>query len=190
MNDLINVDSRDFLRKLDRMASAGKNMRKPLIEIGKILERSIETNFQVGGRYSEVGSVHGGSKKWDNLSTSALENYASRRNKGRVFNKRTGNYLKKSESLIANKKILIDTAILKNSFSSSVTSNTLSTGTNVEYAAIRNFGFNDTVNVKSHTRKGKNVKAHTRKVKIKANPFLVIQKNDWNDFSKVLLKHI
>lgn len=58
-------------------------------------------------------------------------------------------------------------------------------GTNVRYAAIHEYGFNGTSNVKAHTRKitqafGKplreaalqNVRAHSRKVNMPARPFL------------------
>ena len=89
-NDIINVNSKLFFNKLNSMANTGKNMKKPLTDIGEIARKSILENFDLGGRYSKVGSVHGGSNRWEKLSDQGLESYAKRRNKGKSRNKING----------------------------------------------------------------------------------------------------
>ncbi len=69
---------------------------------------------------------------------------------------------------------MVQSSILKNSVRViATTRNSVTVGTGVEYAQIHNEGgtINQTLNIKTHSRKRKdrtsNVKAHTRKRKIK-----------------------
>lgn len=89
---------------------------------------------------------------------------------------------------------LRDTGRLQNSITSRVRGGVVLVGTNVEYAAVQNFGakkgsFGETVvQVRAHQRTGKSgraytVRAHPRKVKlprgdIPARPFMLVQDED------------
>ena len=100
---------------------------------------------------------------------------------------------------------LSDTARLRRSFTVRATERSVAVGTNVEYAAVHQFGAKKgsfgvvTASVREHLRKvaGKEVtvKAHTRKQilpwgDIPARPFLMVQDEDWPEINAAILGHI
>ena len=78
---------------------------------------------------------------------------------------------------------LVDTGNLKNSILSDWSDKTAEVGTNVEYADVHQFGFNDKVKIKAFKRKSKSgktslVKAHERNLNIEKRPFLGLSAKD------------
>jgi len=63
------VDASGAMRKLK--AAAKKAQALPYTQIGAMLDQSIDINFASGGRYSQDGSVAGGSKTWEPLQDSS-----------------------------------------------------------------------------------------------------------------------
>jgi phage virion morphogenesis protein len=108
------------INRLKRLSKAGADLRKPLSECGEIMRRSIEQNFQQGGRFSSPNDWRGGGNRWADLSPVTIE-------------------LRKKENKWPGKK-LIKSAELKNSISAVVKGNELEVGTNLEYAAIQHYG--------------------------------------------------
>lgn len=92
---------------------------------------------------------------------------------------------------------LIDTKVLMNSITSDATENEAVVGTNVEYAAVHNFGAKKgsfgtvTATIRAHLRKGVQVREHTRKMNlpwgdIPAREFMLVQDEDWADIREVV----
>jgi phage gpG-like protein len=177
----LRVDDTQVKTLLDKLALRGKNMRNVMSVIGDIVIGSVDKNFQVGGRYGEVGSWRGGSSNWRALSTTTLLN-AIGRNKG--FTKGgigAGRMRARASRTLANKKILIESGHLASgagrghATGKTVTSDSVTVGTNVEYAAIHNFG--------GQAGRG-------RKVMIPARPFLVVQDEDITEMKSVIGDHL
>jgi len=94
-------------------------------------------------------------------------------------------------------KTLSDTGTLKNSIVVDIGKRQqIIAGTGTVYAAVHQFGFKKTVDVKAHTRKLKhgsttvNVKAHKMKMNIPARPFLMVQDNDWEYIAEIILQGV
>lgn len=82
----------------------------------------------------------------------------------------------------------------------------LEIGTNVKYAAIHQYGFAGSVNVKSHSRKVKSrdvkekkkiiakgigfVSSHTRRMNMPARPFLVVQDEDVTEIKFIIKDYL
>ncbi len=63
------IDDRGLKKKL--RAAKRKADRLPYEKIGAMLNQSIDTNFASGGRYSQEGSIEGGSQVWQPLKDSS-----------------------------------------------------------------------------------------------------------------------
>lgn len=63
------IDARRALKKLKKTAKDARNL--PYAQIGAMLNQSIDMNFASGGRYSQEGSVMGGSQTWQPLKDSS-----------------------------------------------------------------------------------------------------------------------
>lgn len=104
-------------------------------------------------------------------------------------------------------KTLADTGRLKASISRDVNANgvRISTGSNVRYAAIHQFGFSGPVIIKSHIRKitkafGKplantrwaDIKAHSRKMFMVDRPYMpmTLEEIGISDIEEILIKHL
>lgn len=104
-------------------------------------------------------------------------------------------------------KTLADTGRLKASISHQANRDAVkvSTGTNVQYAAVHQFGFLGTVNVPAHSRKvtqafGRaleppvtaNVRAHSRRMIITARPYMPVTMAEIgeSDVEAILIRHL
>lgn len=86
------------------------------------------------------------------------------------------------------KKILIETGRLRDSMTYWIPRlRVLEVGTNVVYAAARQFGVSQDVTVPAHRRQ---VRAHTRRMRLPARPFVVIQREDIRAIELILAKFI
>lgn len=56
------IDDKEVRRALDRIMNNAKSL--PMERVGNILEESVRTNFDVGGRYSSEYSKLGGNQNW------------------------------------------------------------------------------------------------------------------------------
>jgi len=87
-------------------------------------------------------------------------------------------------------KILTQTGALVTSISNNSDANNAVVGTNSKYAAVHQFGINESVSVGAHTRRvnGKTcrVKAFTRLMNIQARPFLVLGDKDKDAIIKLM----
>lgn len=87
-------------------------------------------------------------------------------------------------------KILTRTGALVTSISNNSDAHNAVVGTNSKYAAVHQFGIDETVSVGAHTRKVKGktykVKAFTRLMNIKARPFLVLGDKDKDAIIKIM----
>lgn len=95
---------------------------------------------------------------------------------------------------------------LAGSISPSATRSEARVGTNKVYAAVHQFGIDDTVQVPAHRRKVKSrdlrskrkktafgvafVRAHSRKMLIPARPYLMIQDEDWPEIRATLQDYV
>ena len=106
----LTFDDSDLKLKLKELDRAVLNTRPFFEEVGEIVKTSVVRNFEVGGRYSAVGSWRGGPRTW--LPTVAV----------------TG------------RKILIDKGLLMGSINWRAGLDSVEIGSNLVYAAIHNFG--------------------------------------------------
>lgn len=120
--------------------------------IGEIVQSSVERNFEVGGRYKEPGSYDGGPNKWVDLAEGTKKARARR-----------GHWPG---------PILQDTGRLAASFHYNAHEDSVEVGTNVEYAAIHEFGGT----IQRTSKKGKGYS-----IRIPARPFLVVQDEDLDE---------
>lgn len=90
--------------------------------------------------------------------------------------------------------ILTESTDLRNSFHRQADSISVRMGTDRPYAALHQFGLKKTLNIRSHTRKGKTgtavVKAHTRKVDMPARPFLGFTDQDRVELIETIKDHL
>ncbi len=149
----IGIDS--ILLRLKKMINGFKDLSPALFNIRERLLMSVEENFLEGGRYKSGKSFEGGDTKWKKLSKATIKERTKR-----------GDWPG---------QILVESGILKQSISGSVTENSVTIGTNVEYAAIQQFG---------------GMAGRGKKVKIPARPFLVIQDDDVEEIRKIVAKQI
>lgn len=101
-----------------------------------------------------------------------------------------------------NKRILVESTDLRNSFSRKVEGFSLKVGTNRPYAAVHQFGLKDTLQIKAHRRRVKGrskrgvqsgvafVKAHDRKVNIQARPFLGFTPGDRQELAQTIKEYM
>lgn len=175
------IDDTAVTDRLQKIAEKSGNLRAPLDKCGEILVSSIEQNFNVQGRFSEPGSWRGGPNKWPPSA-------AAKRRGGMTLSK--SGQLRRSIQ-----KVTSDTRV--------------EVGTNKEYAAAHNFGFEGDVQIPEHTRRhygktkqsGKTkrskrttsshtVRAHKRHMKIIARTFMNIQEEDIEEMIDELDRYI
>lgn len=188
---ILSLDSSAIDERFARIRRAGKELRPAMNTIGEIGLASIEENFQAQGRYSEVGSARGGSRKWAPLAASTKRGLIG----GSRGYRLTGVMRTGAARLLKGKKILSDTGSLSASTSKHVTNAGVTLGTNKAYAAAHNFGVDKKVTVKSHTRTSSAGKRYTvgsfqRDMRLPARPFMVIQDRDVDSFLDILDDHI
>jgi len=58
------LDNAQAEKALATLEANGGDLSRPMEAIAELARSSIVRNFQVGGRYSEPGSLKGGTKKW------------------------------------------------------------------------------------------------------------------------------
>lgn len=143
--------------------------------IREVVRSSIITNFTVGGRFGS-GQWGGGTTQWQQSN--------------RAANKDKGQTLRHKGLLLNSIRVVVEQQGNKL---------LITVGSNQPYAAIHQFGYNDTQAVREHTRlrKGKvqkaskkygrfaqqsisigKVKAFSRKMIMPARPYLVLQDDD------------
>lgn len=167
MNVRHRVNDSIVRQRLTQIARQSGDLSAPLNECAEIQISSIEENFNVEGRFSEAGSWRGGSNKWPKSGAAKARGGMT----------------------------LSDSGQLRFSIQKKVTSNKAEVGTNKEYAAVHNFGFDGTVTVKEHKRKTRSgkmatVRSHSRHMRVFARPYMVTQEDDVNDMIDALDRHI
>ena len=167
------IDQAKLTAQFAGMVQALKSQSRSFLgEVGQIISTSIQTNFEVGGRYSMKGGVAvGGTQRWD----------ISRRAE------REGGMT------------LVDTSLLRQSVQARILGNgQLRVGTNLAYAAIHQFGGTVTIadrTKKKRKRKGaKNGQAEEapkekRTFEMPARPYIVIQAEDIIDIQEAAIAH-
>lgn len=145
--------------------------------ISAVVDRSIQQNFQVGGRWGISDLFGGGSAKWKHSSRVSGE---------RKKNSKYG-------------QVLVDSGQLSNSIEVRVKQEgskiIIEAGSNKVYAAVYQFGFNDYVTVRSHTRRSKKgesytVKGFSRRMIVDRRPFVVLQKEDIEEIKYIIVKYM
>jgi phage virion morphogenesis protein len=152
----------DVLARLQGMEDRGQNLSGVMRNFGEYMKRSIDKNFSAEGRPAP----------WARLSLSTLLGWG-RGKKGHITKK--GAWSKKGQTALAGRKVLTDSARLRNSISYNAGAREISIGTNVIYAAIHHFG--------GQAGRGK-------KVTIPARPFMLFQDEDINYFERSLIEFI
>lgn len=84
-----------------------------------------------------------------------------------------------------------------------IDSNTVEVGTNIDYAAIHNYGFSGTIQIPAHQRVvthafGKklkqpvtaNVKAHSKKMEMPKREFMIIQEEDQQEMKDMAIDYV
>lgn len=166
-----------------------RNMTNPkpaLDGIGQLVRTGILENFEVGGSYSSPDNIMGGNKKWRPLAEVTIK---QRERKGK-----RGPH-----------QILIDSARLVDSIVPKTGKDSVIVGTNVEYAAIHQFGsqkewksasndaFTAIVNgIASRRFKSKALKRKRKLLRgyIPARPFMTIHPTKLEDMVEILSKFI
>lgn len=182
--DLKVTGLKDVQADLQEISVRAVHLGRPMRVISIKMINSIHENFREGGRYSTEGSMIGGSNKW--TKAKKPPQYRSKAGGER------GTLLLRSTHLM--RSIVPDS-----------TDSTASASTNVEYAAIHNFGGT----VKSYARseiftrgrngsgrftagtkagQGHTIKEHDKT--IPARPYMVVQPQDLDDYEQILVDHI
>jgi phage virion morphogenesis protein len=168
----IHVKDADAQKMLEQLASKIKDIRPVYMDFGAHMERSIQKNFDAQGR----------PVRWKPLKPMTLFSSISQR---KTYYK-GGRFTAAGRKALTGRKVLTDTARLRNSIHSTATSQNLRIYTNVEYAAIHQFGGK----TRPHKITAKNAKAllvypfffksvNHPGSNIPARPFLLVQAEDW-----------
>lgn len=170
----LKLNDKEARQALRNLMAAGGDLSRPMATISQKLLNSVRKNFREGGRYSRADSIIGGSTKWQD-PVDPPSNGSTLYRSGHLYQ----SIMPESDS---------DTATLS---------------TNVEYAALHNFGGERTSYARSElfTRnrdattkkfakgttsgKGHTIGEHT--VTTPARPFMVVQESDIED-AKIILK--
>lgn len=166
----IKIDDAELKSMLKALQAKLGNLKPVMREIGAIVKTSVVKNFEVGGRYSEAGSVKGGTKKWQPLSIRTLFARPARQ----IVGKR-GQFKASFERKLMNRKILFKQGLLLGSINYQAAADSVRIGPHRVYAAIHQFG----------GRAGRG-----RKVKIPARPYLVIQDQDLAEMKAAISRHL
>lgn len=142
----LTVDTSNVVELLNGILHKLENPTDMLSELGAYAANEVQRNFTEGGRYQSPFSAVGGDKKWQPHSPVTKEIYESQGIRGPY-------------------SLLVQSVRLVQSISSRVEGKSVIVGTNVEYAAIHQFG----------SPKGAYemlIKAHIRKRKVMASQIL------------------
>lgn len=193
MDDLL-AFSDDSLRNLIRLSIPQVGPHLP--EIGELLLSSIDENFQVGGRYMEIGAgeFSGGSQRW--TPTKATKQTAGGRDSKGRFRKRSGG------------QTLVDSGLLAKSISYRIEGDSIELTAGMEYAAIHHYGgdiqhpggtpylviggkaqFISKSKVAAMPEGERAAVKYTRPhvIHIDARPYMVIQDEDYEEIGTILL---
>jgi len=152
--------------------------------VGQIIQKSVWKNFDVGGRYSEVGSWRGGSKKWLPLAFATLISRAGGTSKAFKKGARKKEEFSVEGLTVRARKKMEDAKVLvrhgmAGGLMGSVTyvasAVDVVVGTNKVYAAIHQFG--------GKAGRGK-------KVEIPARPYLVVQDEDIEEIKQTIWDYL
>jgi phage virion morphogenesis protein len=96
------------------------------------------------------------------------------------------------------RRTLIDHGHLRDSITYKTDSDSVTIGTNRQYAAVHQFGIDKAVTVPAHTRRARvgieskavQVKQHKKHMKLPARPFLAVQDEDWKRIRTVLRNYL
>ncbi len=150
----VSIDDKEVKKTLELLRRRVGNLRPAMKAIGETVRTSVIKNFTAEGRPD----------KWTRLSPVTLGLAWSM--KGKKTHVKSGKRETKAFSKYkSGKKILTDSADLRNSITAKAYDDRVEIGTNVRYAAIHQFG-------------GK--AGRGRKVNIPARPFLMVQNEDWS----------
>ena len=144
----LNLNDGDARQFINTLLAVFSDISPALPEIGEILVSSIATNFEVGGR-------HGGANEFGGSDAQ-------------------GTWIPSKRAIRDSGQTLVDTARLSSSIVYEVSGNQILVGTNVEYAAIHQFG-------------GMTGRGHA--VNIVARPYLVIQNEDLREIDLAIANH-
>lgn len=165
----LKLNAKDATKALQHLEAAGGDLSKPMRHIAQKLLNSVKKNFRDGGRYSRADSIIGGATKWADAKHPPSK----------------GSTLYRSGHLQRSIQPVSDT-------------DTASLSTNVEYAAIQNFGAYARSILFVHNRdkttnrftagttpgRGHTFGEHP------ARPFMVIQDEDIEDAKTILRGHL
>src|SRR6185295_126867 len=196
----VKVDDHEVSQLFDSLKRKMGNMTSPLNEIGAIGYSSIIKNFEVGGRYGEIGSWRGGLNRWKPLKAQTLmarnTRWAVHKNKkGEV----TSRGWKTKPEKLRKLGILQVSGRLRNSITWKASADHVIWGTNVVYAGIQHHGGK----TKAHVIRARHKKAlawpggpgPVKSVKhpgstIPARPFLVLQDDDILEIKRVMQRFL
>jgi phage gpG-like protein len=187
----IEVDDAAVRRLFAAVQSRAKNLAPFYKATGTVVSQSIRHNFDVGGRYSAVGSWRGGSTRWKPLSADAfLARF------GKKDFKKTGALSESGRGKAGNRRILQRDGHLLQSITFNVTFDGVEVGTNKIYASTQNFGAKNRV-IKAKNKKtlsfffgGAQRFPKQVTVTIPARPFMVVQDEDVEQIKALGAKHI
>jgi phage virion morphogenesis protein len=152
---VLTVDDSVLKEHLRRLQGFATNATPAFAEIGEMMLTSVEENFAAEGRYSAPKSWRGGTIKWKDLATATVR---ARQKRGKGAH-----------------PILQVSGILASSIHSEPSADSVVVGTNIEYAAIHQYG--------GQAGRGK-------KVTIPPRPFLVMQDQDLSDAIDIIKTHM
>ena len=178
--DLKVTGLKDVQEDLHEISVRAVHLGRPMRIISVKMINSIHENFRTGGRYSTEDSMIGGSNKWEPA-------------------KKPPQYRSKSGGEWGS-LLLRSTHLMRSSVPDS-TDSTASASTNVEYAAIHNFGgkVRSEIFTRGRTESGRfsrgttagqghTIKEHDKT--IPARPYMVVQPQDLEEYEQILVDHI
>lgn len=193
LNRVEDHEVKDLFRKLaGRVDDLGPAMN----EIGAIVHASVVKNFEVGGRYGQVGDWRGGTRRWEPLQRQTLR---ARNSYFRKFKETTGGEFDLKSEKRRKEGILQVSARLRNSIDWDIDRQGVVIGTNLAYAGIQHRGGKTRPHVIRPRRKqalawpggfGPVAKVNHPGSEIPARPFLVVQDEDLVEIKKMLFVHL
>ena len=188
----IEVDDAAVRRMFAAVQSRAKHLAPFYKGTGIIVRDSVQHNFDVGGRYSAVGSWRGGSNRWKPLSADTLLRSLS----SKKYMKKSGALTMHGRAAAARRMPLFASGLLQQSMSFNVTSDGVEVGTNKVYAATQNFGAKNRV-IKEKNKKtlafffgGAQRFPKQVTVNIPARPFMVVQDEDMERIKALGAKYV
>lgn len=169
----IEFHGKGLQKAIDETLRLCRDKRRAYKNIGEHMKRSIGENFSAGGR----------PKKWKPIKRNTM--IAKLGGKGKVFGKR-GKIKKAARRKIGKNKILVDSSRLVRSINYRVVSDGVLIGSNLDYAAIHQFGGIAGRGAGRSSRSG----GSTGTAIIPARPYLVVQKEDDVAIASIMEQHL